>query len=96
MEIKSDKSFSLYEKLVIRNIDGVNYVLGSKSDTIFTVNDVGHFIINELIKVDEITFDKLLGAVINEFEVEESIAVKDLEDFIKELQNNGALSNTLN
>jgi len=96
MKTLEDNYISLHEKLVIREIDGINYVLGKKSDIIFTVNNVGNFIIEKLLIDMKATFDELLTAIIYEYNVERSVAEKDLKDFINDLQINGALSNNIN
>lgn len=58
-------------------------------DLIFNTNEVGAFIYN-LLK-NETTKDEIVAAILKEYEVEESIARNDLDEFIENLISKGLL-----
>jgi len=52
---------------------------------IYTLNEVGHFIWNEI--QEGATLESLTEKIVSEFEVESSVAREDLEGFLKDLSN---------
>ena len=52
---------------------------------IFNLNEVGHFIWNEI--QEEATLESLTEKIVSEYEVESTIAREDLEAFLQDLSN---------
>jgi hypothetical protein len=52
---------------------------------IFNLNEVGHFIWNEIHEVA--TVESMTEKIISEYEVESVVAQADLEEFLKDLTN---------
>jgi hypothetical protein len=67
-----------------RVIDDETVVMSSEGDTLYTFEGSARFIWNLI--DGKLPFDKLLARVIDEYEVEPSIALSDLEAFLAELQ----------
>ena len=51
---------------------------------LITVNEIGVYIW-ELLQKKEITFDNLLAAILNEYDVSQTVAKQDLIDFLNQL-----------
>ncbi|NLB79508.1 MAG: PqqD family protein [Clostridiaceae bacterium] len=58
---------------------------------IMTLNDTGNFIWKCL--ADEITYDELLTAILEEYEIDEATAKADLDEFINKARESGVLEN---
>lgn len=56
---------------------------------LITVNEVGVSIWNMLQK--EVTFEEIVKGILDEYEVEESVARQDVEEFLKRLEENRIL-----
>ncbi len=56
---------------------------------LITVNEVGASIWNMLQK--EVTFEEVVKGILDEYEVEESVARQDVEEFLEKLAENGIL-----
>ena len=56
---------------------------------LITVNEVGASIWNMLQK--EVTFEEVVKGILDEYEVEESVARQDVEEFLKRLEENRIL-----
>lgn len=86
--MKVDKEF------VLREIAG-DYIIIPTGKTVLefngliTVNEVGVSLWKML--QDEITFDGLVQGILNEYDVEESVAREDIQEFLDTLINGGIL-----
>lgn len=73
---------------VLRNIAGINTVIstGAKTsfDGVITLNDTGVFMWEQLSK--GVTLDELVDAMLNEYDIDESVARTDAEAFINKLR----------
>lgn len=56
---------------------------------LITVNEVGASIWNMLQK--EVTFEEIVKGILDEYEVEESVARQDVEEFLRRLEENRIL-----
>lgn len=56
---------------------------------LMTLNDTGHFIWNHLI--EDNTYERLLDSILQEYEVDEDTAKKDLDEFLNKAQESGVL-----
>ena len=87
--MKLDKEF------VLREIAG-DYVIIPVGKTVIefngliTVNEVGVSIWNML--QNEVTFDQIVQGILNEYEVEESVAREDIREFLDQLIDGGILT----
>ena len=86
--MKLDKEF------VLREIAG-DYIIIPTGKTVLefngliTVNEVGVFIWNML--KDEVTMDDIVAKIVEEYEVEDSVARADAQEFIDKLVEGGIL-----
>lgn len=73
---------------VLRNIAGINTVISTSNKTSFegiiTLNDTGVFMWEQLSK--GVTLDELVDAMLNEYDIDESVARTDAEAFINKLR----------
>ena len=82
------------KEFVLREIAG-EYILVPVGSTamelngLITVNEVGVFIWKLL--QNDVTLDEIVQAVLDEYDVEESVARKDAADFLAVLQENNIL-----
>ena len=82
------------KEFILREIAG-DYVIVPTGKTalefngLITVNELGAFIWREMQR--EITKEKLVSDILNEYEVEEEIARNDLEEFLHRLSECGIL-----
>ena len=82
------------KEFVLREIAG-DYIIIPTGTTVFefngliTVNEVGVTIWNML--QEEVTMDELVQGVLAEYEVEEEVARKDIQEFLGELVKGGIL-----
>lgn len=78
----------LEKEFVLREIAG-DYVIIPVGKTVIefngliTVNEVGVSIWNML--QNEVTFDQIVQGILNEYEVEESVAREDIREFLDQL-----------
>ena len=85
----------LEKEFVLREIAG-DYVIipGGKTviefNGLITVNEVGVSIWNML--QNEVTFDQIVQGILNEYEVEESVAREDIREFLDQLIDGGILT----
>lgn len=85
----------LEKEFVLREIAG-DYVIIPVGKTVIefngliTVNEVGVSIWNML--QNEITFDQIVQGILNEYEVEESVAREDIREFLDQLIDGGILT----
>ena len=85
----------LEKEFVLREIAG-DYVIipGGKTviefNGLITVNVVGVSIWNML--QNEVTFDQIVQGILNEYEVEESVAREDIREFLDQLIDGGILT----
>lgn len=85
----------LEKEFVLREIAG-DYVIIPVGKTVIefngliTVNEVGVSIWNML--QNEITFDQIVQGILNEYEVEESVAREDIREFLDKLIDGGILT----
>lgn len=86
--MKVDKEF------VLREIAG-DYIIIPTGKTVLdfngliTVNEVGVSLWNML--QNEVTLDELVEGILDEYDVEESVARKDIEEFLDRLAEGGVL-----
>lgn len=57
---------------------------------LITVNEVGAFLWNML--QNEVTFEELVQGILDEYDVEESVAREDIQEFLNELVKGGILT----
>lgn len=85
----------LEKEFVLREIAG-DYVIIPVGKTmiefngLITVNEVGVSIWNML--QNEVTFDQIVQGILNEYEVEESVAREDIREFLDQLIDGGILT----
>ncbi|MGN8963404.1 PqqD family protein [Bariatricus sp. HCP28S3_D3] len=85
----------LEKEFVLREIAG-DYVIIPVGKTVIefngliTVNEVGVSIWNML--QNEVTFDQIVQGILNEYEVEESVAREDIREFLDKLIDGGILT----
>lgn len=85
----------LEKEFVLREIAG-DYVIIPVGKTVIefngliTVNEVGVSIWNML--QNEVTFDQIVQGILNEYEVEESVAREDIREFLDQLIAGGILT----
>ena len=85
----------LEKEFVLREIAG-DYVIIPVGKTVIefngliTVNEVGVSIWNML--QNEVTFDQIVQGILNEYEVEESVAREDIREFLDQLIDRGILT----
>ena len=85
----------LEKEFVLREIAG-DYVIIPVGKTVIefngliTVNEVGVSIWNML--QNEVTFDQIVQGLLNEYEVEESVAREDIREFLDQLIDGGILT----
>ena len=85
----------LEKEFVLREIEG-DYVIIQVGKTVIefngliTVNEVGVSIWNML--QNEVTFDQIVQGILNEYEVEESVAREDIREFLDQLIDGGILT----
>lgn len=85
----------LEKEFVLREIAG-DYVIIPVGKTVIefngliTVNEVGVSIWNML--QNEVTFDQIVQGILNEYEVEESVAREDIQEFLDQLIDGGILT----
>ena len=85
----------LEKEFVLREIAG-DYVIIPVGKTVIefngliTVNEVGVSIWNML--QNEVTFDQIVQGILNEYEVEESVAREDIREFLDQLIDGGILA----
>ena len=85
----------LEKEFVLREIAG-DYVIIPVGKTVIefngliTVNEVGVSIWNML--QNEVTFDQIVQGILDEYEVEESVAREDIRDFLDQLIDGGILT----
>ena len=85
----------LEKEFVLREIAG-DYVIIPVGNTVIefngliTVNEVGVSIWNML--QNEVTFDQIVQGILNEYEVEESVAREDIREFLDQLIDGGILT----
>ena len=85
----------LEKEFVLREIAG-DYVIIPVGKTVIefngliTVNEVGVSIWNML--QNEVTFDQIVQVILNEYEVEESVAREDIREFLDQLIDGGILT----
>lgn len=83
------------KEFVLREIAG-DYVIIPVGKTVIefngliTVNEVGVSIWNML--QNEVTFDQIVQGILNEYEVEESVAREDIREFLDKLIDGGILT----
>lgn len=83
------------KEFVLREIAG-DYVIIPVGKTVIefngliTVNEVGVSIWNML--QNEVTFDQIVQGILNEYEVEESVAREDIREFLDQLIDGGILT----
>lgn len=85
----------LEKEFVLREIAG-DYVIIPVGKTVIefngliTENEVGVSIWNML--QNEVTFDQIVQGILNEYEVEESVAREDIQEFLDQLIDGGILT----
>ena len=85
----------LEKEFVLRELAG-DYVIIPVGKTVIefngliTVNEVGVSIWNML--QNEVTFDQIVQGILNEYEVEESVAREDIREFLDQLIDGGILT----
>lgn len=85
----------LEKEFVLREIAG-DYVIIPVGKTVIefngliTVNEVGVSIWDML--QNEVTFDQIVQGILNEYEVEESVAREDIREFLDQLIDGGILT----
>ena len=85
----------IYREFVLREIAG-DYVIIPTGKTVLefngliTVNEVGVSLWNML--QNEITFDELVQGILDEYDVEESVAREDIQEFLDKLVDGGILT----
>ena len=80
---------------VLREIAGDNIIIPtgkmvSKFNGLITVNELGVFLWKLL--QEDVTFEELVQNVLEEYDVEESIARNDIQRFLEKLQEGGILT----
>lgn len=79
---------------ILREIAGTNVIIPVGERVVdfkgmLMPNDTGYFIWKKLI--DRITYDALLTDILQEYEIDETTARTDLDEFLSEMRNSGAL-----
>lgn len=74
---------------ILRNVAGNNVVVPIGDATIdfngmISLNDTGAFIFEQML--NEITRDELVQAVVNEYDIDEKLAQKDVDAFIEKIK----------
>ncbi len=74
---------------ILRNVAGNNVVVPIGQATIdfngmISLNDTGAFIFEQML--NEITRDELVQAVVNEYDIDEKLAQKDVDAFIEKIK----------
>lgn len=80
------------EGFILRNVAGNNVVvpIGQNSvdfNGMISLNDTGAFLFEKMLK--EISREELIKAVVEEYEIEEELAAKDVDDFITKVEGEG-------
>lgn len=89
-----DRKMKAKEGFLLRQI-GSDYVLIPFEETggcfqgVISINEVGAFIWNRL--QEEISFEDLVGGILQEYDVKEAVAREDAEEFLELLNKNGML-----
>lgn len=82
------------KEFILREIMG-DYIIVPTGETVLefngvvSVNEVGALLWNMLQK--EVTFEELAQGILNEYDVEESVAKQDIREFLDKLIENGIL-----
>lgn len=82
------------KEFILREIMG-DYIIVPTGETVLefngvvSVNEVGASLWNMLQK--EVTFEELAQGILNEYDVEESVAKQDIREFLDKLIENGIL-----
>ena len=72
------------DDVIAREVDGEAVVISLDSGFYYSLNRVGCFIFNQILKKGD--FDDILEEIENKFEVAETEAREDLEGFIESLE----------
>lgn len=82
------------DNYILREVAGENLVVplgeaGINFNSVITVNETGKFLWEQL--SGDITQEQLTAALLNEYDVDEITASRDVESFVKSLKDNGIL-----
>ena len=82
------------KEFILRQIAGDNIIVPTgktvlEFNGVVSVNEVGASLWNMLQK--EVTFEELAQGILNEYDVEESVAKQDIREFLDKLNENGIL-----
>ncbi len=82
------------DNYILREVAGENLVVplgeaGINFNSVITVNETGKFLWEQL--SGDITQEQLTAALLNEYDVDEITAARDVESFVKSLKDNGIL-----
>lgn len=85
----------LREGFIIREVAGSTVVvptgdLMAEFSKMFTINEVGKFII-ELLQSQDITIKEIVEMIVNEYDIDEEMAMQDTENFIQKLKEDNML-----
>lgn len=80
------------EDFILRNVAGNNVVvpIGQNSvdfNGMISLNDTGAFLFEQML--NEISREDLIKAVVEEYEIDEELAVKDVDNFIAKVEGEG-------
>ncbi len=82
------------DNYILREVAGENLVVplgeaGINFNSVITVNETGKFLWEQL--SGDITQEQLTAALLNEYDVDEITAARDVESFVKSLKDNEIL-----
>ena len=78
------KQFTINKGLITERIDGVTVFFDSDSSTMFTLNDTGSTIFDLLKR--NMSKEQIIKSISTTYNVSEKKAIKDVQEFIDELQ----------
>ncbi len=75
------------ENLAYRQIEGKIYIVDTSNSSLYCLNDTGSLIFKGIEK--KLSVEKIVEKLCSEYEVEYSVAEKDVKDYIEILKNFG-------
>jgi len=89
-DVMLDKYVLPDKKIYCRIIDGEVVILNFKDNTFYFLNPMGSFIWN--LADGKTKVNKIIGAILEEFDIDYKTAEKDTSSFIERLSKNGILN----
>lgn len=91
MQSSKETMYGISDSIIVRDIDGITYLLGNNGESIFSLNEAGSFIIEILMDINKATLSQIHELFEEEFEVDKLKLEKDLKFFIDELYSHNIL-----